>query len=54
MWPVITTNNHTPRKEILINLYPPCDGFIGQAAIRVGDCMEAYRRPTNDSRKPLS
>ena len=37
MWPTIATNSETPRKEILINLDPPRSGFIGQAAIRVGD-----------------
>ncbi|XP_065888868.1 arylsulfatase B-like [Dysidea avara] len=37
MWPAITSNTQTPRKEILINLNPPSEGFMGQAAMRVGD-----------------
>ena len=37
VWPTITTDSETPRKEILINLDPPREGFIGQAAIRSGD-----------------
>ena len=37
MWPTITTDSETPRKEILINLDPPRPGFVGQAAIRVGE-----------------
>ena len=37
VWPTITTDSETPRKEILINLDPPRPGYIGQAAIRVGD-----------------
>ena len=37
VWSTITTDSETPRKEILINLDPPREGFIGQAAIRSGD-----------------
>jgi len=37
VWPVITRNSQTPRKEVLINLNPPSEGFIGQAAMRMGD-----------------
>ena len=37
VWSTITTNSDSPRKEILINLDPPRKGFIGQAAMRVGD-----------------
>ena len=39
VWPTITNNSESPRKEILINLDPPIPKFayIGQAAIRVGD-----------------
>ena len=37
VWPTITANTETPRKEILINLNPPHRRFIGQAAIRSGD-----------------
>ena len=45
MWPMITTNSETPRKEILINLDPPRPGFVGQAAIRVGDWKLITGRP---------
>ena len=37
VWPTITENKESLRKEILINLDPPRPGFIGQAAIRSGD-----------------
>ena len=37
VWSTITGNSETPRKEVLINLDPPREGFIGQAAIRSGD-----------------
>ena len=37
VWPAITTNEESPRKEILIDLNPPYPGFIGQAAMRIGD-----------------
>ena len=37
VWPTITENIETPRKQLLINLDPPHPGFIGQAAIRIGD-----------------
>ena len=37
VWSTITTDSETPRKEILINLDPPREGFIGQAAFRSGD-----------------
>ena len=37
VWPTITANTATPRKEILINLDPPHPRFIGQAAIQSGD-----------------
>ena len=37
VWPTITTNSLTPRKEILINLDPVRPGFVGQAAIRSGE-----------------
>ena len=36
-WPTITENTETTCKELLINLDPPHPGFIGQAAIRIGD-----------------
>ena len=45
MWPTITTNGEAPRKEILINLDPPRPGFIGQAAIRVGEWKLITGRP---------
>ena len=45
MWPTITSNSETPRKEILINLDPPRPGFVGQAAIRVGDWKLITGRP---------
>ena len=37
VWSTITANSQTPRKELLINLDPPREGFIGQAAYRIGD-----------------
>ena len=37
VWPTITTDTETPRKEILINLDPPSSDFKGQVAIRSGD-----------------
>ena len=37
VWPAITQDIQTPRKELLINLDPPTRGFRGQAAMRVGD-----------------
>ena len=37
VWPTITTDSETPRKEILINLDPVHPGFVGQAAIRSGE-----------------
>ena len=37
VWPTITENTETTCKELLINLDPPHPGFIGQAAIRIGD-----------------
>ena len=37
VWPAITMNSQTPRKELLVNLNPPYKGFMGQAAMRVGD-----------------
>ena len=45
VWPTITTNSETPRKEILINLNPPRPGFVGQAAIRVGEWKLITGRP---------
>ena len=45
MWPTITTDSETPRKEILINLDPPRPGFVGQAAIRVSDWKLITGRP---------
>ena len=36
-WPAITENVQTPRNELLINLDPPHEGFMGQAAIRIGE-----------------
>ncbi|XP_065900217.1 arylsulfatase I-like [Dysidea avara] len=36
-WPAITMNTQTPRKELLVNLDPPNIGFMGQAAMRIGD-----------------
>ena len=36
-WPAITMNSQTPRKELLVNLDPPNTGFMGQAAMRLGD-----------------
>ena len=45
VWSTITINSETPRKEILINLDPPRPGFIGQAAIRVGDWKLITGRP---------
>ena len=37
VWSAITANSESPRKEILIDLNPPYTGFIGQAAMRIGD-----------------
>ena len=37
VWPTITTDSETPRKEILISLNPARNDFVGQAAIRRGD-----------------
>jgi len=39
VWPAITENTQTPRKELLINLDPPrpLEGFMGQAAMRIGE-----------------
>ena len=37
VWSAITANSESPRKEILLNLNPPYPGFLGQAAMRVGD-----------------
>ena len=37
VWSTITMDSESPRKEILINLDPPHQKFIGQAAIRSGD-----------------
>ena len=45
MWPTITTNSETPRKEILISLDPPRPGFVGQAAVRIGDWKLITGRP---------
>ena len=45
VWPTITTNSDTPRKEILINLDPPRPGFVGQAAVRVGEWKLIIGRP---------
>ena len=51
VWPTITTDSESPRKEILLNLDPPNSKFIGQAALRSGDwklilgtpnCSEQY------------
>jgi len=36
VWNTITNNDNTPRKEVLINLDPPREQFMGQAAIRIG------------------
>ena len=33
----ITADRESPRKEMLIDLNPPYTGFIGQAAMRIGD-----------------
>ena len=39
VWPAITQNTQTPRKELLINLDPPRpqEKYMGQAAIRIGE-----------------
>ena len=37
VWPAITENAQTPRNELLINLDPSREGFMGQAAIRIGE-----------------
>ena len=37
VWPTITNNSVTPRKEVLINLDPPRSKFLGQAALRSGE-----------------
>ena len=37
VWQAIIGNEESPRKEILIDLNPPYPGFIGQAAMRIGD-----------------
>ena len=37
VWPTITNDTETLRKEILLTLNPARDDFIGQAAIRRGD-----------------
>ena len=37
VWPTITNDTETPRKEILLSLNPARDNFVGQAAIRRGD-----------------
>ena len=36
VWKTITENETTPRKELLINLDPVRENYIGQAAIRIG------------------
>ena len=45
MWPTITANKRTPRKEILINLDPAGPDYVGQAAIRVGSWKLVTGRP---------
>jgi len=37
VWPVITRGIQTPCEELLINFDPPVQGFVGQAAMRVGE-----------------
>ena len=37
VWQAIIGNEESPRKEILIDLNPPYPGFIGQAAMRIGN-----------------
>ena len=52
VWPTITENTETPRKELLINLDPPHLGFIGQAAIRIGDWKLIMGQPNCTLNRP--
>ena len=45
VWPTITTDCETSRKEVLINLDPARLEFVGQAAIRSGDWKLIIGRP---------
>ena len=52
VWPTITENKETPRKELLINLDPPHPGFIGQASIRTGDWKLIIGQPNCSLYRP--
>ena len=52
VWPTITENTEAPRKELLINLDPPRLGFIGQAAIRIGDWKLIMGQPNCTLNRP--
>ena len=45
VWPTITGDKRTPRKEILMNLDPAGPEYIGQAAIRTGNWKLITGRP---------